>query len=91
MTDNPDEVLERAVETGGNALADAHGWHADRGDYHMARIVITAARSEIEAPLRDEIANLRAEVERLKETAVRSDSWTKAIDAAAARTRKEPS
>lgn len=59
----PGDILERAAKTGGEALADAYGWHADRGDYATARTVIISARPVIEAPLRAEIARLEAHYE----------------------------
>jgi len=58
VTDQPDDILERAAKAGGEALADAYGWHADRGDYMTARTVIISARPVIEAPLRAEITRL---------------------------------
>lgn len=58
MTSEPDDILESAAKAGGEALADAYGWHADRGDYMTARTVVISARPVIEAPLRAEIARL---------------------------------
>jgi hypothetical protein len=60
MTPGPDDILEAASKAGGEALADAYGWHADSGDYMTARTVIISARPVIEAPLRallGEVAN----------------------------------
>jgi hypothetical protein len=54
-----DDILETAAKAVGEALADAYGWHADRGDTMTARTVIISARPVIEAPLRAEIATLR--------------------------------
>lgn len=58
MTNDPDDILERAAKAGGEALADAYGWHAGLGDYAMARTVIISARPVIEAPLRALLAEV---------------------------------